>query len=191
MVSNMIAEEDTDGDGLLSATESSFSSEMFTSLDTDSDGLLSSDELVAGLEDGENNQMGPPPPPPMDASEAASSIMDSQDTDGDSVLSVSESGLSDEEFDVLDTNEDGVVSIDELQAGIEARQAERADESSSTASTTTTEDEETETAVSTTTDTFKSLLQSLAQNDATDAYSSQNWLYDMLESESKTLTVNA
>jgi len=40
MVSNILAKDDTDGDGKLSASEVKFDSEMFGNLDTDGDGLL-------------------------------------------------------------------------------------------------------------------------------------------------------
>ena len=63
--------------------------------------------------------MGPPSGvKPPSATEMTSKIMSAKDTNTDGVLSIQESGLTQETFDVLDTNEDGVVSQDELVAAL-------------------------------------------------------------------------
>ena len=63
--------------------------------------------------------MGPPPGvKPLSATEMSNEIISAKDTDADGALSVEESGLTQETFDVLDTNEDGVVSQDELVAAL-------------------------------------------------------------------------
>ncbi|MCI4626358.1 MAG: hypothetical protein L3V56_10405 [Candidatus Magnetoovum sp. WYHC-5] len=48
MTANKIAEEDTDGDGMLSADEAGVTQEMVDELDSDGDGLLSEAELNEG-----------------------------------------------------------------------------------------------------------------------------------------------
>lgn len=67
-----------------------------------------------------------PPPPKGEAGDMSSTFMDAMDTDGDSQLSKTEftsGGTSDssEVFDILDTNEDGFVSQDELEADKESK----------------------------------------------------------------------
>jgi len=182
MVSKIMEEEDSDGNGVLSASETKLDSGVFKKMDTDGDGSLTTDELVAGLQNNRMRPMGPPPP--MDAAQLASSIMENQDSNGDSVLSVSEAQLSSSEFNTLDTDGDGKVSIEELLAGVKARDSERASEMASMA-------QESALAGSASNDTFQSLLQVLAQNDASNAYGGQNWLYQMLQSSAQNFTVTA
>ena len=63
--------------------------------------------------------MGPPPGvKPPNATEISSEIISAKDTDADGALSVEESGLTQETLDTLDTNEDGVVSQNELVASL-------------------------------------------------------------------------
>jgi Ca2+-binding EF-hand superfamily protein len=164
MAVNIIKKEDTDGDGKISAAESKVDAERFNRLDTDSDGLLTGEELVAEAPDFKDSPSRPVgPPPPKDSSEVASGIMAAQDADEDGSLSVEESGLSTEEYNVLDTNQDGKVSLEELQAGCEARRTEMenamATQQASTDSNAL----------------LDSLLQTLAQNEANNAYASQGW----------------
>lgn len=47
MTSQMISDNDTDGDGALSASEVDFDEDKFNSIDTDGDGLLTKAELTA------------------------------------------------------------------------------------------------------------------------------------------------
>lgn len=115
---------DTDGDGLLTSGEIStalaanapdevkgqgledkMASDIVAALDSDGDGSLSSAEISSAISTASSNQStramrGPPPgPPPSGGTESASG-------------SSSASGV----FDSLDTNEDGIVSADELAA---------------------------------------------------------------------------
>ncbi len=177
MASKLIGALDTNGDSVLSAAESKLSSSLFKTLDTNSDGNLSSDELVTGIDNERTSKM-------------ASDVLKSLDTNGDSVLSSAESGLSSTEFNTLDTNGDGTVTLDELQAGLKARDAERS--SAMTKSKTSTTAQETTLAASTSTyDSLQSLIQALAQNQASSAYSNQNSLTQLLQLSSQKLTTTA
>lgn len=68
--------------------------------------------------DGINSSMPPMGPPPgakpPSASQMTSEIMAAKDTDSDGALSIEESGLSQESFNNLDANSDGVIGEDEL-----------------------------------------------------------------------------
>jgi Ca2+-binding EF-hand superfamily protein len=177
MASKLISALDTNSDGVLSASESKLSTSLFKTLDTNSDGNLSSDELVTGLDNERTSKM-------------ASHVLKSLDTNGDSVLSSTEAGLSSTEFNTLDTNGDGTVTLDELQAGLKARDAERS--SATTKSKTPTTAQETTLAAATSTyDSLQSLIQALAQNQASSAYSSQNSLTQLLQVSSQKLTMTA
>ncbi|KMY65674.1 hypothetical protein AAU61_21085 [Desulfocarbo indianensis] len=123
MAARIIEEHDADGDGALSAEESESPAEMFSAADADGDGLVTEDELVAMMEN--MKPEGPPQGEGMQqAPEAASvatmaaSLMEDNDEDGDGSLSVSEASTSEEVFDAMDTNEDGVVSQAELEAAL-------------------------------------------------------------------------
>lgn len=181
---------------MISATESALDSDRFNEIDTDSDGLITSEELQSSVKTSQNDMLsqgmsgvqgmqGPPPPPP-DASQIASNVMDSADTDGDGVLSVSESGLSDDEFSILDTDGDGSVTADELQSGIQSRMDEMDKERETMAS------EANHSANSTTSDSssLDTLLKSLTTNDATSAYSDQS-LYSLLQASAQNLSLSA
>lgn len=73
----------------------------------------------------------PPPPPEGDTSEASADFISALDSDGDGSLSETEfaaggsgdSSESTEIFDALDTNEDGVVTQDEIEADMKSKQA--------------------------------------------------------------------
>jgi len=176
MASKVIGALDTNGDGVLSASESKLSSSLFKTLDTNSDGSVSSDELVTGLDNERTSKM-------------ASHVLKNLDTNGDGVLSNAETGLSSTEFSTLDTNGDGTVTLDELQAGIKARDAERRNATNS--KTPTTAQETTLAASAGTYDSLQSLIQALAQNQASSAYSSQNLLTQMLQPASPKVTITA
>lgn len=104
---------DADGDGALSqeefvagaqdkaaAGDSKVLEEAFSALDTDENGTLSEEEFTSALAAGPAGASGPPPggPPP-----GSSGISEEED----STSSV---------YDSRDTNEDGIVSLDELLA---------------------------------------------------------------------------
>lgn len=132
MSANMISDYDSDQSGGLSITESTLSDDDFTTLDTDGDGSLTASELKTGLTS--NNQslsaLMPPPPsgvgggkmgegmPEEIASKIADSLVSQYDTDSSGGLSATESTLSDDEFNGLDTDGDGILSTSELQSGL-------------------------------------------------------------------------
>ena len=103
---DMLAEKDANGDGGLDMEESGLSEELFTKLDIDADGLLTEADMPAPPMGGVGGGGGPAP----------TDLMAALDSDGDEQLTVEESGLSEEEFDTLDTNKDGLVSQAELEA---------------------------------------------------------------------------
>ncbi|TLP35866.1 EF-hand domain-containing protein [Arcobacter arenosus] len=110
---------DTDGDSLLTSEEVSLlSQEEFSSLDTDSDGSISTEELTSAIN---KVASGTTPPPaggaPMGGGESSASS-ESED---------------EETYSEIDTNEDGVISREELEAyyGISNNSSE--DESTETA----------------------------------------------------------
>ncbi|SME97118.1 hypothetical protein [Desulfovibrio gilichinskyi] len=119
-VSSMVADNDGDGDGLLSLKESGMSSDLFNTIDADSDGQASQEELLADLENqgmmgelsvfmqgGANSGMS-----------LTETLMNNMDIDGDSLLSQEETGLNDELFSVLDADSDGSISGEELDAAM-------------------------------------------------------------------------
>ncbi len=146
LASSILEAADADGDGYLTIEESGQSEEVFTRFDTDADGLLSQEELVAGLQADMESlasgvtdtstlfdlsaagvEMSPPPPPPggpmnstQMATSLASSILEAADADGDGYLTIEESGQSEEVFTRFDTDADGLLSQEELVAGLQA-----------------------------------------------------------------------
>jgi Ca2+-binding EF-hand superfamily protein len=103
--SQLMSAYDTDGDSLLSAEEVSILSENeFSALDADGDGSITEDELSSAIDEvassSTETQMAPPPPPGGGGMSGGGSS-ESED---------------DETYSALDTNEDGVVSQEELEA---------------------------------------------------------------------------
>jgi Ca2+-binding EF-hand superfamily protein len=111
LAANIIAENDADGDGALGLAESEGHEGQHIAADADGDGVVTKEELVAMIE--AEWPMGPP-----STEEDAARRIAKQDADGDGVISASESGVTDEIFNAIDTNEDGVVSQDELEAAL-------------------------------------------------------------------------
>ncbi len=132
---------DSDSNGLVSSTElatlaagieeitgnSIDVDEALTTFDADGDGSLSGEELFglmssqgfnpAGMSDieGEDGGMRPPPPPPEQAASAYASNS-GEDTIATGVQGATGTSSDMEEvFDLLDVNEDGIVSNEELQ----------------------------------------------------------------------------
>lgn len=208
----IIEREDKDGDGKISTQESRVDSDRFNEIDTDGDGLITSEELQASAKSRENDQLskgmmsmqsmggmqgmgggmqgvggmqGPPPGGPPSASEIASSVMESADSDSDGVLSVNETGLDSTDFNTLDTDGDGKVTTDELTAGIKARQSEM--DSERTAAM-----QQTSSSSSDTSSMYDTLFETLARGEASSAYNqSNNWLYEALQSSSQMFTTVA
>ncbi|MBF0417941.1 MAG: EF-hand domain-containing protein [Magnetococcales bacterium] len=119
---------DQSGDGYLDTSEVKGPlSEQFATVDADSDGKISSDELQTAMESfhndiksrtGHGQGMRPPPP-------SAEDLMGSMDQNEDGLISTDEAkGPLVERFDTADTNKDGTVSLEELQADMQTFQAE-------------------------------------------------------------------
>lgn len=201
LAAKIIEREDANGDGKISADESRVDADRFGEIDTDGDGSITSEELQASVKAKENDRLsqgmtsmqsmggmggaqgaggpqGPPPGPPPDATEIASSVMETTDSNGDGVLSADETELSSSQFNTLDTDGDGKVSAEELAAGIKARQSEM-----DQARASSTESKSTDT--SSENSAFQTFFETLAQNNASTAYGDTNsWLYDALQSSS-------
>lgn len=112
--SDILSALDTDSDGSVSLSELSSSEvaegygsdqleSLFDAIDTDSSGSVSEDEISSFIENNkpESPPMGAggPPPPPSSGPESSGASSDES--------------ASSESYDVLDTNEDGVVSLEE------------------------------------------------------------------------------
>ncbi|WP_291329942.1 EF-hand domain-containing protein [Desulfovibrio sp. UCD-KL4C] len=161
-VSSMVADNDGDGDGLLSLKESGMSSDLFNLIDTDGDGQASQEELLADLENKQEQKgmMGELSVYMQGGANSGmsltESIMSSMDSDGDNLLSQEETGLNDELFSALDVDGDGSISGEELNAAMTppdateqstaataASSASSGSEISASSSTTDEDDEET------------------------------------------------
>jgi Ca2+-binding EF-hand superfamily protein len=124
LASRILSRRDADGDGVLTLEESGVDAAAFSKADTNGDGLVTKEELVAMVGGGKpegrpsamDGEMGPPPGGSV--GDMAAAIMEELDSDSDGGLSSSEAGASEEEFDALDTNKDGVVSQAELEAAM-------------------------------------------------------------------------
>lgn len=124
LAARILSRHDADGDGVLTLEESGVDAAAFSQADTDGDGLVTKEELVAMVEGGKPE--GPPPgmdgemgpPPGGSVGDMAAAIMEELDSDSDGGLSSSETAASEEVFDAMDTNEDGVVSQAELEAAM-------------------------------------------------------------------------
>jgi len=124
----IIENEDADASGTLTIEETRLTEEMFADADTDSDGMLTLEELeemlAQGPPSGGMGGMGGPGGmgggggmggEPM----SIESIFETEDTDGDGVISAEESVLPDEIFSEIDTDQDGVLTAEEIQASQE------------------------------------------------------------------------
>lgn len=180
LASKIIEKKDTNGDGIVSADETGLDSEQFTALDTDASGGLTSDELLAAL------QATPPPPmmgKPMDSSEMASKILEEEDVNNDGTISADESKVDSARFNELDTDGNGVLTLDELQAASDSQKTEQTGGMPPPPGPPPPTSEED--------DNFDSLLQVLAQNNASSAYASQSGLSQMLQSSTRGLSMTA
>lgn len=124
MAKSLMEKLDTNSDGSLSADEISNApddlSTKIAGADSDQDGSVSLEELVADITKFEENrpQMPPPPPPTEEnAEDMAGNIIDELDTNKDGVLSIDEilaGGEKAEKILEADSDGDGQVSKDEL-----------------------------------------------------------------------------
>ncbi len=126
LVSSIFEKKDGDGNGLLSLEESSMSEDMFASVDTDGDSQVSEEEVLADMERrheekarmGELSTMMQGGGGKGGQGDMLDSFMDELDLDGDSQISMEESGLSEDLFNVLDGDSDGNISGEELESAM-------------------------------------------------------------------------
>ena len=131
MVSKILAELDTNGDGSLSSDEISKAGKYAKHLlkaDANGDGIVTQEELLSAITKKMNSGMMSPigamQPPSADT--IASEIIDDLDTNGDGVLSadeISKAGKNAQNILGADANGDGVVTKDELVADITKKMA--------------------------------------------------------------------
>lgn len=155
IASNIVKKEDSDGDGKISTSETRLNSESFTKFDTDADGLLSETELATGIQSNPPRGMRPP----VDLDAIAAKILEREDANGDGSISADESALDAERFGNFDTDGNGALSVEELQAGLEANKPEPPQTEA--------------TAINQETDLLGSLLELLSQNDGKSSYATQ------------------
>lgn len=104
MTSDLISQNDLDGDGYLSASDTTklaMPAEDFTGIDTDSDGKLSAGEL---------NEVRAK----MDIPRMTENLISSNDKSGEGILSASDSSMPTSDIEAIDTDKDGNLSSDEL-----------------------------------------------------------------------------
>lgn len=132
----IMAISDVNKDSVLDISEFNISEELFTLMDSDASDTLSSDELTESIFSKQNElkyntstpeefgeflsqlglQVPPKPPTEMpDVANIASNIFDSKDTNDDNLLSIEELGISSELFSSLDNNEDKQLTQEELE----------------------------------------------------------------------------
>jgi len=140
--SKVMETSDLDSDSLLSIDEVNLSEEIFSSIDEDGDGSLSSSEIetsFSAMLDGMRNQSTSPeefgellssmglevPSRPQkgaampDASQMASEIFSKNDTNEDGLLSIDELDISEELMSAMDSNADGNITQEELAQGLQ------------------------------------------------------------------------
>ncbi|MDO9167124.1 MAG: EF-hand domain-containing protein [Rhodoferax sp.] len=131
LMDKLASDSGSDSSSSSSSTSSTGSSDVFSKLDTDSDGSLSKAEFEGGRPQGGNGPQGaggmPPPPPPGGAgsSSASSTTYDPLDTNENGVVSVQErlAGSSSTDplqalFKAIDTNSDSKINASESDAFI-------------------------------------------------------------------------
>jgi Ca2+-binding EF-hand superfamily protein len=124
IVSQIMGKLDTDGNGALSTEEIGKSGKFAKHLlkaDADGDGVVTQDELLSDITKKMNNGIQPP-----SADDMASHILDELDTDGDGALSTDEINAGGDRAQRIlnaDTNSDGIVTKDELVADIQKNMA--------------------------------------------------------------------
>jgi Ca2+-binding EF-hand superfamily protein len=130
LLSNLLGKLDTDGDGAVSIRESGLDKETYDALDADQDGSISLEELKKALElqfKALLTQMR------LEMSEKASASSSANEpgqseaqtipadmlNDGSASPSVNNGSNAATSFDALDTNQDGIVSPEELMAALQ------------------------------------------------------------------------
>jgi hypothetical protein len=104
MAASIVEQDDQDGDGLLSLSETPLDEDRFDEIDADGDGFISADELSADAQEHMSEA-----PTGMQGMAMGGSAGASQSSSGSS-----DGESSDEDYDQYDLNEDGVVTLDEL-----------------------------------------------------------------------------
>jgi Ca2+-binding EF-hand superfamily protein len=102
------------------AETSSLLASLFKQADANGDGVLTLEELQAAASKitEELNLQEPKGPPSVEA--RTERLVKDRDQDGDGALNAEELPISSETFDAADTNQDGVLSLDELVAAGDA-----------------------------------------------------------------------
>jgi len=139
--SKVMEVSDLNSDSLLAIDEVNLSDETFLAMDEDGDGSLSSSELetsFSSMLDGMKNKTTSPeefgalltnmgldvPAPPSrggsmpNASEMASEIFTKNDTNEDGLLSIDELDISEELMSVMDSDSNGNITQEELEEGL-------------------------------------------------------------------------
>jgi Ca2+-binding EF-hand superfamily protein len=122
--SSILAQDDADGDGLLSLGETPLDEERFTAIDSDGDDFISAEELSADAQahmDEKNQMMGQLTlrMQGVNTDEMAASIFEKDDADGDGLLSMAETPLDEDKFNAIDADGDGFISVEELSADMQ------------------------------------------------------------------------
>lgn len=144
LASQVMDISDLDSDSLLSIDEVSLSDDAFSSMDEDGDGSLSSSEIETSfssmLESMQNQTTTPqefgalltnmgldvPAPPQQqgggmpNASAMAGEIFANNDTNEDGLLSIDELDISEELLNSMDSDEDGNITQEELSQGLQS-----------------------------------------------------------------------
>ncbi len=107
-LSSIMHRFDADGSGDISMKESGQDATVFDRIDANGDGVHSREEIARDL--GSN--------PESMHQVRASLILESNDADGDGAISFQESGLSQERFNSIDTNGDGMHSQEEISSDL-------------------------------------------------------------------------
>lgn len=133
-VSEIISNNDEDGDGSLSLEEfgtSDKNSKLFSEIDKDGDSLITAKEFQAHF-DAKQAEMQSMSSSALSALTSQSTLqlpnvnemISNRDEDGDGALSEEEFGADEEVFSSIDSDGDGLISAEELQADMESRTQE-------------------------------------------------------------------
>jgi len=144
-----IKENDKDGSDTLTSAEAGLSQATFKRLDTNNDGKLDADEIRAGLvgqesavetfyeKNGTSSSVSKTLASLLEnpkttststtkytyTAKAAASYVQSKDADGNGALSSAEAGLEADAFTALDTDKNGTLEQDEVQAAIKSKES--------------------------------------------------------------------
>ena len=109
MTTNLINNQDTDGDRVLNIEELGVAEDVFAKIDLNGDGQADRKELNAAHPRARTNHM-------------TTNLINNKDTDGDGLLNAEELGVAEDVFSKIDLNGDGQADRKELNA---ARQIAR------------------------------------------------------------------